>query len=845
MTRFGTEAEEDARQPWSPAETLADGMVAAFCLMVLNAFALDLLGVSLTPWPPVIMTVAEAVLILGLIRPRLSRPLLSGQFVGWAVTVVGVWLVFVVPSLPSFYPPTGGIDAVLHYLETNYIFENRALPHDFYRLSPYLGEMASFPPGAAMFVALVAQLLALPPLVVMHPFAALVRGLAAGYVFLITDRLLPDGRGRALAALAGPLFLFVPATYFVGALVKELYYFGTVLAELLALAILAHVTDFACCARRRSLAYFVLLTLGLALGYTPWLGIPSISVAIALLVQDRAWWRRAVDMLLVLLPLGCLLAVFLPGRAAAGVDVLQYEGGIVKPSVTVLGWPLLLSGAIGLAVAVRSRRRYWMALVVLAVCLAQLVAFYVAAEVLHLSARYHYFKNVYLLIHPLAILGALGLVAVTRSALGQGRTFLAQAATTAIVLLLAVASLIVGPSVWSGPVLTPDLVNVANWAKTHVERDQIGYRVTHAMAAYWLHCGILGNPRADFRAENWLELPRMTLAEWLEAGTWPTYFLVQDMRELPTGRYEVLYRKGDTALLATSPRALPSQPAIAHPLSVTVGDLMVVDGYDAATRVIVPGAPLDLTIYWHAIRWPHHYTGVKMYVHLLDDQNRMWGQVDRKPIEDKPGLVRWPLGVMHTERFAIPVPADAPPGRYAVEVGAYPVLTTRNLPLTEAGGRPLERLLIGPFKIPLPPTGERPQRELNRTFGARIVLWGFDLSAREVRSGEMLVVRLYWQTVKDMDEDYTVFVHLAGEDGRPLAQCDSQPRGGSYPTSIWESGEVIADDCALAVPPAIAPGTYHLLVGLYHWPSLERLAADGGGSSVNLDRVTVLPASGR
>ncbi len=89
-----------------------------------------------------------------------------------------------------------------------------------------------------------------------------------------------------------------------------------------------------------------------------------------------------------------------------------------------------------------------------------------------------------------------------------------------------------------------------------------------------------------------------------------------------------------------------------------------------------------------------------------------------------------------------------------------------------------------------------------------------------------LPVRLIWQAqTSPIPADYTIFLHLylTGQtDAAPLAQRDSMPCAGGYPTTRWQAGEVVIDDHWLPLPEE-ATGDMVLALGLYAWPSLERL----------------------
>lgn len=102
-----------------------------------------------------------------------------------------------------------------------------------------------------------------------------------------------------------------------------------------------------------------------------------------------------------------------------------------------------------------------------------------------------------------------------------------------------------------------------------------------------------------------------------------------------------------------------------------------------------------------------------------------------------------------------------------------------------------------------------------------------------------LILTLYWRALELMDQDYTVFSHLAGADGQIWAQHDGQPQGGNFATSQWFPRDVIVDEHRLQ-PAAenVPPGPYGLVVGMYQLESNTRLAARGAeGESWPLDAV--------
>jgi 4-amino-4-deoxy-L-arabinose transferase-like glycosyltransferase len=115
--------------------------------------------------------------------------------------------------------------------------------------------------------------------------------------------------------------------------------------------------------------------------------------------------------------------------------------------------------------------------------------------------------------------------------------------------------------------------------------------------------------------------------------------------------------------------------------------------------------------------------------------------------------------------------------------------------------------------------GERPYRA---RFGERIVLLDYKVAAL----GDTRRVRLSWQARETPASDYTVFVALCDgtcQGAGLVAQRDDQPGDGYHPTGLWRPGDVIVDEYTLTLPDDRSLDDPRLAVGLYAWPSLERL----------------------
>lgn len=109
---------------------------------------------------------------------------------------------------------------------------------------------------------------------------------------------------------------------------------------------------------------------------------------------------------------------------------------------------------------------------------------------------------------------------------------------------------------------------------------------------------------------------------------------------------------------------------------------------------------------------------------------------------------------------------------------------------------------------------------------AHPILLGAEISLLGARSeivADGIRVSLYWRAERAIAEPYTVFVQALDAEGRLVAQVDSYPVGGGYPTHVWTPGEIVVDRHRLAL--ALLPPGGRLIAGLYRRADGRRLSA--------------------
>jgi hypothetical protein len=141
-------------------------------------------------------------------------------------------------------------------------------------------------------------------------------------------------------------------------------------------------------------------------------------------------------------------------------------------------------------------------------------------------------------------------------------------------------------------------------------------------------------------------------------------------------------------------------PSIENPLTAHFGEMVSLLGYDLEEDEIAPGDVLHLNLYWQAQQeMDVSYT---VFVHLLDAQNRIWGQRDSVPDKGQYSTTGWLKGEVVKDEYEIPVDPAAPSGDYLIEVGLYDAAQPGypRLPILDEEGQIIgDRVLLREVKV--------------------------------------------------------------------------------------------------------------------------------------------------
>jgi len=116
--------------------------------------------------------------------------------------------------------------------------------------------------------------------------------------------------------------------------------------------------------------------------------------------------------------------------------------------------------------------------------------------------------------------------------------------------------------------------------------------------------------------------------------------------------------------------------------------------------------------------------------------------------------------------------------------------------------------------------------------------------AQNFAPGQVLALRTFWQVTEPFDRDYFIFVHLRDASGATVAQRDTPPWQGLFPTSSWRAGTLAVDINDVPLPASLPPGDYTLVLGMFDPASGGHPATSVGGQpadAITLGQVYIAP----
>jgi len=278
--------------------------------------------------------------------------------------------------------------------------------------------------------------------------------------------------------------------------------------------------------------------------------------------------------------------------------------------------------------------------------------------------------------------------------------------------------------------------------------------------------------------------------------------------DLPFGRYRLQLFTAEqrpTDQLAASP-----EPQVRLRRDVYLLAPLKLIGYDLPVREVAAGDYFPVSIY---LENPPSSPTAEISLQLRDARGTVLRETKR-PLSPGADFV--------TE--ALPISASWAGGRYQLRLA---------IRRADASGTDEFALDLASITVrPVNATGSPPEPLVNPrqdNFGDLIRLEGSSTLPARAKPGSQVPITLYWRAQKEMVVNYTVFVHLLGEELNPQTgnfiwgQVDREPQEGRSPTSSWVAGQLTVDAYSIQLSPDAPPGDYQVEVGLYDHSTGERL----------------------
>lgn len=124
------------------------------------------------------------------------------------------------------------------------------------------------------------------------------------------------------------------------------------------------------------------------------------------------------------------------------------------------------------------------------------------------------------------------------------------------------------------------------------------------------------------------------------------------------------------------------------PSATNFDDKIALLGVELGQIELVAGAELPVTLTWQSLApLDHDYT---IFIQILNDQDRIVGQVDAWPLQGTLPTSQWQPGQTITDPHLVRLAGDLPPGNYRLQVGWYLLATLQRLPVLDGNAAPID-----------------------------------------------------------------------------------------------------------------------------------------------------------
>ena len=267
---------------------------------------------------------------------------------------------------------------------------------------------------------------------------------------------------------------------------------------------------------------------------------------------------------------------------------------------------------------------------------------------------------------------------------------------------------------------------------------------------------------------------------------------------------------------------------------------ITLEGYSGWNLTPAAGEVTQVQLQWRADKKQDRR--YKVFLQLLDARNQVIAQRDAEPAGESRPTTTWQPGVTILDNHGMLIPPGTPPGSYRRIVGLYDAETGERAKLADGSDFiALPPINVQRAKNPPPLEALDMQDRQRFDFGA-ISLLGHDSYKRgfgyapetPVKPGDLLHLTFYWRADAAPRADWWFNLALTDGSGKSVAQLSAPLVSDTYPTTMWQKGEIVRGEHDLQIPADLPPDNYRL--GLTLLPDQQTEAGSAYLGSVRVQK---------
>jgi uncharacterized membrane protein len=310
---------------------------------------------------------------------------------------------------------------------------------------------------------------------------------------------------------------------------------------------------------------------------------------------------------------------------------------------------------------------------------------------------------------------------------------------------------------------------------------------------------------ADYRQADYIVYDDARAWYDIHGGYWNRF--------LGSGYFEPLIQQGSFAIAKRREPGNTLQITFANQISL-LGCIVPI------TDTLRGGMIIRPILNWQAIGdIPDRYL---VELQLVDSIGHVWAMESVEPEDGLAPTNGWHVGKPIIDQYALNLPPTMPAGDYQITVG---------LRKTDAEDAPAvlenDSKSLGTNAVVAAIHVEKNKNSFTASEVVKIQpmvayfvdmgemrLLGYVPPRKSISPGDILQMGVYWRAREKPQGDYVVAVQLRDANGRVVFEQSDRPAKGTYPTTLWDAGEVLLDWHDFVIPSEVSPGNYAIVVVL-------------------------------